>query len=652
MILVSGTLLGRYRLHNSIGSSSTGDVYLAEEVQNGRQVVLKVLRIELPLDVPDESIQLFRREVAKIADLQHVHILPLLDFGNVVFDNTMLFYTVMQQYKGATLDTWLQQRGSSDYFSPADVVTLLQPIADALDYAHSQQVVHQSIRPTNLLVRSRNSSALPDLLLTDFYIASLHPTIPDPSCYVAPEQWAGMPVAATDQYSLAAIAYLLLTGNTPFQGTPEQIKQQQLNAIPRPVNESSAQLPTDIDTVLLMGLAKEPQRRFPSVGAFISALQQATQQRTTPESVTLPAQPILTSVQKPSASRPLEQTVPPQPISSHTDNTQQTPTPTQSQPLTPPLAVPQQVPSPSTTLAAPAKNVATSPFRRDSALMNILSFLLLATIIMASSLGIFIKQQHDQPGIDATATAAIKSQNSDISSYNIPGQKQGDLLIYDPLSNKNTSWTSGDSLGTCDIFSLSKALIVTTTPSSSTPTPSSSHSVGTSPTEESFHSCSTTDYGLSSNNPPFPNNMIIEVQVHFDNKDSIGGIIFSQIQRDNSEKFFIFSISLAGQYNFCLLDTSNQTCSAPNTGYFNPAFMRISEDFNRIAIRISGNVYYPYLNDQPLSEKGAQLEQNSVSQVTPPNNVGVVAGVVPSVENNDTSEHVRLLYRNLKIWQA
>src|SRR5262249_1284052 len=159
-------------------------------------------------------------------------------------------------------------------------------------------VVHQAIRPTNLLVRSRNNSALPDLLLTDFSFASLRLTIPDPSSYVAPEQWEGTPVAATDQYSLAAIAYRLLVGDTPFQGTPEQVKQQQFNAIPQPASESLAQLHVNIDTVLLMALAKEPQRRFASVGTFIHALQQAAQQREMPESVTLPAQPILASAQR------------------------------------------------------------------------------------------------------------------------------------------------------------------------------------------------------------------------------------------------------------------------------------------------------------------------------------------------------------------
>jgi hypothetical protein len=301
--------------------------------------------------------------------------------------------------------------------------------------------------------------------------------------------------------------------------------------------------------------------------------------------------------------------------------------------------------------------------------MNILSLLFLTVIIIASSLGIFIKRDNDQPRIDATATADIRSQNSDISSY-IAGQKQGDLLVYDPLSNTKTSWASRDSLGACDIVSLSKALRVTTTPVIIKPTPAATASAsgvsvplpgGTFQSEERFHSC-TADYNLfsgSSSSPTetpspvsLPNNVIIEVQVRFDKSTSIGGIIFSQVASDQSEKSFVFSLSPDGKYSFCLFDSLNDTCIDPHDGTFNATFKRVSEGYNRIAVVISGNVCRLYLNEQPLLQEGIRLEQNSVSQVVPIRNVGVVAGVVPSVEEHSQNEHVELWYRNLKIWEA
>jgi len=657
-MLASGTLLGRYRLQNPLGSGSTGDVYQAEEVQNGRQVVLKVLRFELPPDTADEAVQLFRREAAKIADLQHPHILPLLDFGDVVVDDTVLFYTVMHQHKGGTLDIWLQQRGSSAFLPPADVVMLLQPIADALGYAHKQQVVHQAVRPTNLLVRQLGNSALPDLLLTDFSFPSLLLTFPSPPSYVAPEQWTGTAVAATDQYSLAAIAYRLLTGNTPFQGTPEQIKQQHLYVPPQPASERLPQLHADIDTVLLIALAKKPQSRYPSITAFTNALQQATQQLAMPASVALPAQPVLPDVQTATVSRPLEQTVLSQPdsLNIETESTQQTLALAQLRPLTTSSTALQQLPPPSTTPPASAETSAKltrSSLRRDTLLMSLLSLLFLAIIIIAGSSGISVKQNRDQPGIDGSATADIQNEYRDISRYGI---EQGDLLTYDPLSNNKAFWASRDNLGTCGISSLFKVLRVTTAPAAVTSTPTATSPTSASQGDVRFHSCIGNDSPFQDSSTPLPNNIIIEVQIRFDKDTSIGGIIFSQVDSNSNEKFFVFSIKpIDDTYSFCQFNSSNETCSTIQNGSFQKALIEHSEEFDSIAVVIEGNVVHQlYLNESPLLSQvqGIQLENQESAQVTSIGSIGVVADVVAKTENSTINDNVELLFKNLKIWKA
>jgi len=257
-----------------------GEVYLAEDEQLRRQVAIKVIQAEYP--DPDAT-RLFLREARAIAMFNHPHILPLFDFGEATIHGMTLTYMVMPFCKEDTLAAWMQQRRNTALLSPQDVGLIVQQAASALQYAHNHQVVHQDVKPSNFLIRgSEDASGRPDLMLADFGVAksasataTMSQSVRGTPAYMAPEQWEGTPVAATDQYALAIMAYDLLTGRPPFQGGLGQVMYQHLHVTPQPPGKLNPHLPADVDTVLLHALAKKPEERFASISAFARAFQQA-----------------------------------------------------------------------------------------------------------------------------------------------------------------------------------------------------------------------------------------------------------------------------------------------------------------------------------------------------------------------------------------
>jgi serine/threonine protein kinase len=277
---------GRYRILRQLGSGSMGEVYLVEDTRINRQVAIKVIRTESsaysdPTTTSDAA-RLFEREARAIARLNHPNILPLYDFGEEVVNGAPLTYMVMPYCAEGSLATWLQQRGEDNLLSPMDVAHFLRQAADALQHAHDNGLIHQDVKPQNFLIRSNRNERLPDLLLADFGIAKLtagtsgaSQAIRGTPIYMAPEQWEGNPVPASDQYALAIMIYQLLTGRPPFQGGPGQLMYKHLSVAPQPPSTLNPILNHDVDTILLHALAKRPENRFPSVSAFGKALQEA-----------------------------------------------------------------------------------------------------------------------------------------------------------------------------------------------------------------------------------------------------------------------------------------------------------------------------------------------------------------------------------------
>ena len=306
---LEGEKLGHCQLTRFIQGGGMGEVYLAEDLTLSRQVAIKVMKTE-PVLYPDtqaskDAARLFQREMRAISMLDHAHILTLLEAGEQQIGHDNIAYMVMPYCPEGSLADWIRRYHSTKPLSPDEVAQILQQAADALQYAHDQQILHLDIKPSNFLVRrQQDPSQLPNLLLADFGVAKmattskLSGTVRGTLEYMAPEQLAGTPVAASDQYALGIMVYELLTGHTPFHGTlPQAIPHMHANVDPKPPSIVNPSVPSTLDAIVLLALAKKPQDRFASVkefsSAFVTALNlnaaQPSGTKTTLEQTTAPS---------------------------------------------------------------------------------------------------------------------------------------------------------------------------------------------------------------------------------------------------------------------------------------------------------------------------------------------------------------------------
>ena len=210
---LQGVLGTAYRLERELGGGGMSRVFLAEDTQLSRRVVVKVLPPELAAGINAER---FHREIQLAASLQHPHIVPLLAAGGA--DD--LFYYTMPLIGGESLRTRLSRERQ---LSIRDAVHTLREVADALAYAHARGVVHRDIKPDNVLIADHHA------LVTDFGVAkalsrsggdsgltSVGVALGTPA-YMAPEQAAGDPNIdhRADVYALGAMAYEMLAGGPP-----------------------------------------------------------------------------------------------------------------------------------------------------------------------------------------------------------------------------------------------------------------------------------------------------------------------------------------------------------------------------------------------------------------------------------------------------
>ena len=265
-----GQQIGHYRLTRLLGQGGFAEVYLGEHIHLNTQAAIKVLRTQIARD----DVASFRTEARTIAHLRHPNIVAILDFG-VENDTPFL---VMEYAPNGTL----RQRHPRGV--PLTLPVLLpyaKQVAAALQYAHSNNLIHRDVKPENMLLNYKN-----DVLLSDFGIAlvvqSTHPqSNKEPAgtwAYMAPEQIEGRPCAASDQYALGIIVYEWLTGVQPFQGKYVEVASQHLKAVPPAMSEKLPTISPEVEKVVLISLAKDPKQRFGSVQAFATALEQACQE--------------------------------------------------------------------------------------------------------------------------------------------------------------------------------------------------------------------------------------------------------------------------------------------------------------------------------------------------------------------------------------
>ena len=264
------SLEGRYAIERELGEGGMATVYLADDLKHERKVALKVLKPELAAVVGAER---FLAEIKTTANLQHPHILPLFDSGEA---DTYLFY-VMPYIEGETL----RQRIDRERQLPVDeAVGIAKAVAEALDYAHRQNVIHRDIKPENILLHEGNP------LVADFGIAlavqqagggrltETGLSLGTPY-YMSPEQATADrdPGPQSDVYSLASVLYEMLTGEPPHSGTSAQaILGKILTSDPVRPTELRRSVPPHVEAVVLRCLEKLPADRLSSAADFAEGL--------------------------------------------------------------------------------------------------------------------------------------------------------------------------------------------------------------------------------------------------------------------------------------------------------------------------------------------------------------------------------------------
>ena len=271
------SLTGVYSIERELGRGGMSTVFLAQDLKHDRDVALKVLRPDLASAVGSDR---FLREIKVTAALNHPHILPLLDSGSI--DD--LVYYVMPYVSGGSLRDRLV---AGTPLSLGDALTVSRQVASALDYAHRMGVVHRDVKPENILFSEglavvadfgiAQAVALADrqtLTRTGYPVGTLG--------YMSPEQAAGKTDldSHTDVFSLGAVAYEMLVGQTPDGWpAPEDSRLGRLTDAPPDHRARLDAMPGRVEQALARALALRPADRFDSPGALAEALATAVRER-------------------------------------------------------------------------------------------------------------------------------------------------------------------------------------------------------------------------------------------------------------------------------------------------------------------------------------------------------------------------------------
>lgn len=259
----------KYRVIETIGRGGMGVVYKAWQENLDRVVAVKIISAGAHAGAEEKA--RFLREAKTVGKLQHPGIVAVHDWGE---DEGAPFFS-MEYVPGRDLGVEVKDRGPLE---PKRAAVLVKAVAEAVAYAHGQQVLHRDLKPQNLLLTAEGG-----VKITDFGLAkamdleaSFTSTgqVLGTAGYMAPEQADGREAGpALDIYGLGAVLYHLLTGRAPFVGNVlgdvlEQVKRVE----PVPVRRLNVSVPEDLETICLKCLEKDPHRRYPSAGAVVEEL--------------------------------------------------------------------------------------------------------------------------------------------------------------------------------------------------------------------------------------------------------------------------------------------------------------------------------------------------------------------------------------------
>ena len=291
---MTGKTFGKYEIIELIGKGGMAEVYKAKDKELGRYVALKILPPHFASD--EEFVNRFVREAKSSAKLNHSNIVTIYDAGK--HEDT--YYIAMEYLEGETLKEIISRQGALPIDKSINIAT---QVADGLNYAHSQKIIHRDIKPGNIVTCEDGRA-----VITDFGIAkALEGTrltqtgtmIGTPE-YMSPEQATGEIVdARSDIYSLGIVLYEMVTGDVPFKAeTPTGVIYKHVHEPPSPPHSINVQIPQYLEATILKAMEKYKGSRFQSAGEFKQALLGQIQPTVTPP--TQPsAPPTQVSIQPP-----------------------------------------------------------------------------------------------------------------------------------------------------------------------------------------------------------------------------------------------------------------------------------------------------------------------------------------------------------------
>jgi len=267
-----GTLIDHYEIIHLLGHGGMNRVYLARDISNQQEVVLKFPNEDLIGNIA--VFERYKREAEIGHRLHHPHVQHLLNSDEKHSDE----YLVVEYIKGQTLRTVLEEHAPNP-LPVAEAIRITLQICDALAYCHAQGVFHRDIKPENIMVQEDG-----DIKIIDFGIAllegarrvtwrGLSGTVGTPD-YMSPEQLKGeRGIAASDLYAVGVMLYEMLCGHTPFEGENIfAIMNQHVSQDPPSILLMNPQLSPALATVVMRAIRRDPEKRYKSVNDFLHDL--------------------------------------------------------------------------------------------------------------------------------------------------------------------------------------------------------------------------------------------------------------------------------------------------------------------------------------------------------------------------------------------
>ncbi|MBV9161662.1 MAG: Stk1 family PASTA domain-containing Ser/Thr kinase [Pseudonocardiales bacterium] len=258
-------LSDRYELGETLGYGGMSEVHRGRDVRLGRDVAVKVLRVDLARDPQFQH--RFRREAQNAAALNHPAIVAVYDTGETVSDYGPLPYIVMEFVDGRTLRDIVKTEG------PMDEQRAMETMADvcaALDFSHRNGIVHRDVKPANVMINNNGAVKVMDFgiarALADGQGVTQTAAVVGTAQYLSPEQARGELVdARSDVYSAGCVLYELITGAPPFTGdSPVAVAYQHVREDPTPPSHQNPDVSAALDAVVLKAMSKNPANRYQS----------------------------------------------------------------------------------------------------------------------------------------------------------------------------------------------------------------------------------------------------------------------------------------------------------------------------------------------------------------------------------------------------